>query len=233
MTDPTTLFASDSASVSKVNVTDTLSTLNLNTIDATVSGQLNVLGNTTLGSTAVNGDFSVNGSFSVEPTADGNSINSLTTLYLQNSPLAELVDIFNGAVTIAKDGTITAKGDLNVAGNVNLDGGETISAIAGEDINAGDALYISASGTVKKADSSDPDTLTVMGVAAKNALKDSKVAIIISGKAKGFKNLIAGKKYYLGSHGLISDTVPLNAVRPVVIGVAFSQAEIIIQPSGN
>ena len=50
------------------------------------------------------GDFSVDGTLSL----NGNSLNVVNTLYLQNNPLASLVDFFNGKVTINKDGTIRA-----------------------------------------------------------------------------------------------------------------------------
>jgi hypothetical protein len=88
-------------------VADTLSTLHLNTIDATVSATFKSLGDTFLGNTTVAGDLVVNGTYSVTQSNSGNVVNSLPNLYFQSSPLASLVDFFNGLVTINKEGAVT------------------------------------------------------------------------------------------------------------------------------
>ncbi|GEM_PF-4249185 len=103
LTPPDILLATQSAQLVDLTVTS----------DATVSGQLTAydlniqnslksLGTTTLGSTLVAGDFTVDGTMSLT----GDSINSLSTLHIQNSALAGDVDFFNGAVTIDKTGTL-------------------------------------------------------------------------------------------------------------------------------
>jgi hypothetical protein len=68
------------------------------------------LGTTSLGSTTIAGDLSVDGTFSVSE----NKINAIGTLYLQSSALAEELDIFNGKVVIDKNGGIVAQ-SLEVA----------------------------------------------------------------------------------------------------------------------
>jgi len=89
-------------STSSANI-DTLSTLNL-----TISGDLKSLGNTFLGNTTIAGNFSVDGTLSLT----GDSLNSIGTLYLQDNPLADKLDLFNGVVQIDKKGNITAQGEL-------------------------------------------------------------------------------------------------------------------------
>jgi hypothetical protein len=72
---------------------------------ATFSGTLKSLGETFLGQTIIAGDLSVDGTLSFT----GTSLNALTTLYIQNSPLAQSVNLFNGKVTIDKNGLIEAE----------------------------------------------------------------------------------------------------------------------------
>ena len=86
-------------STSSANI-DTLSTLNL-----TISGDLKSLGNTYLGNTTIAGNFSVDGTLSLT----GDSLNSIGTLYLQDGPLADSLNIFNGLITMDKTGNISAK----------------------------------------------------------------------------------------------------------------------------
>jgi hypothetical protein len=118
---------------------------------------------------------------------------------------------------------------VKIGGNLQIDGAITITATAGEDLKAGDALYVAGAKTVKKADSTDVLRATIVGVAAKDTLEGEQVQIIIGGKAKGFKKLQAGKPYYLGINAGISTTVPVNAVKSVLVGVAFSDSELLIQ----
>jgi hypothetical protein len=82
---------------------------------------------------------------------------------------------------------------------------------------------------VKKADASNEDALEVVGVAANNASINQEVTIIVGGKAKGFKNLEAGKRYYLGTTTALTNEVPEDALKSIPVGIAFSQTEMIIQ----
>ncbi len=114
LTPPSTLVATGSGQFTDIAVTNRTSTLALDALDATISGTLKSLGQTFLGTTTVAGDLSVDGTFSVT----GNSINALTTLFIQNNPLSNLVDFFNGKATIDKNGRIAveslALGDQSV-----------------------------------------------------------------------------------------------------------------------
>lgn len=107
------------------------------TSDATISGQLTAydlniqnslksFGNTTLGTTLVAGDLTVDGTMSLT----GSSINVSGVLSIQNSPLAESLNLFNGLITIDKEGNIVSSGQITVS-KINLTqsaGRSTLSA---------------------------------------------------------------------------------------------------------
>ena len=134
LTPPEILLATGSATLAELKITETLSSEKLFTaLDATVSGTLKALSDTFLGTTTIAGDLTVDGTFSIT----GSSINVIGSptchpeqsegyisfanaqddsdcgiLYIQNSPLASLVDFFNGSVTIDKDGLIKTEAVL-------------------------------------------------------------------------------------------------------------------------
>jgi hypothetical protein len=135
LTPPDSLFQTDSASLKELSVEKTATVSGeLQAYDATVSNVFKSLGQTFLGDTTVAGNLSVNGSLSLTE----NSLNVIGTpvnpgetptdgiLYIQNSPLANLVDFFNGQVTIDKDGNIKAKTITadQIKINVNQSGGQ-------------------------------------------------------------------------------------------------------------
>jgi hypothetical protein len=155
----------------------------------------------------------------------------MDTLYLQNEPLAGSIDIFNGAVIIEKDGTITAMGNINVGGNINVEGSITTSAVAAENISRGDVVYISESGKIKKADSTNIESVEAVGIAASDAPEGQKATIITGGKVKGLANLVPGKKYYLGENGTLTTDILPNALEGVSMGIAFSDSELVLQIS--
>lgn len=72
---------------------------------AVFTTSLKSLGETFLGSTIVAGDMVVDGTFSIQ---SGNTVNALPVLFIQKSPLAEMIDFFDGMVTVSKDGRISA-----------------------------------------------------------------------------------------------------------------------------
>ena len=254
ITDPETLFSdeeqeetelgsgsnadlADEIAAYSVTVSDSLRSFGATYLgDTTIAGAVTVTGSTYLGDTNVLGAFTVGSSFSISQNAinvEGTPFSDQEEpvdgiLFLQNSPLANKLDIFNGAVTIAKDGTIKTTGSVEVNGNLQIDGAITITATAGETIKAKDALYISAAGVVKKADSTNPNESAIVGIAANNALLGEKVLVIVGGKAKGFTTLEVGKKYYLGTNGLITPTPPALS-ESVPVGVAFSSNELVVQ----
>ena len=133
------------------------------------------------------------------------------------------------SVTIDRDGTISAKGNVKVKGDLQLEGAITITATAGEDIKAMDALYVSGKNEVKKADSTNADKAVVIGFAAKNTKKGTTVTVIIGGKAQGFESLKVGKRYYLKNNGGITDVAPLTQSSAIPVGVAFTESELLVQ----
>jgi hypothetical protein len=194
---------------------------------ATVSKTFRSIGKTYLGNTNISGILSVEHGVIISQ----NSISNMDTLYLQNEPLAGSIDMFNGAVIIERDGTITAMGNINVGGNLNVEGSITTSALAAENINRGDVVYISSSGQIKKADSTNIESIEAVGIAASDAVLGQKATIIIGGKVKGLASLVAGKKYYLGENGSLTTDILPNAVKSVSVGTAFSESELVVQIS--
>jgi hypothetical protein len=125
LTPPDTLFATGSARLSDITVTNTAKILYLDTEDATVSGAFKALGDASLANTTIAGELTQDGTLSI---TNGNSINvigdptcsitlnSLNTptdcggiLHIQNSPLAQGVNFFNGLISMDNTGTIWAK----------------------------------------------------------------------------------------------------------------------------
>ena len=208
--------------------------------NTTVTGAVTVAGQAYLSDTDVVGKFSVNNTITISENAvnvlgESTSKDEITggILYLQNAPEAVGLDIFSGKITIDKNGNITTQGSVNVKGDINVEGAITITATAGEEIKAHDALYISSENTVKRADATFKDRSTVIGIAASDTKKGSTVTIIIGGKVKGFKNLQAGKKYYLQTNAGITPTPPAGNSLTVPVGIAFSKEELLIQLSST
>ncbi|MGH9856801.1 MAG: hypothetical protein ACRD4B_03055, partial [Acidobacteriota bacterium] len=211
--------------------------------DTTIAGTVMVTGQTMLEDTSISGILSVDDRINVAGTLSitENAISVFGTpvtsgeeptdgiLYLQNSPLANLLDIFDGKLTIDREGNLKTEGTIEVGGDLKIEGGITTTATAGEAIQAGDALYISAANTVMKADGTDADKAAVIGIAANDAAIDEEVTVIIGGKAKGFTSLNIGERYYVETNGSITTTPPTGLVSPVSIGIAFSTTELLIQ----
>ncbi len=104
LTPPDILLATGSATLANINVSEKISTLNLEAYESTVSGTFRSLGMTYLGQTNVAGDITQDGMLSI---TQGSTINALPILYLQNSFLAEGIDLFNSKVTIDKTGLVS------------------------------------------------------------------------------------------------------------------------------
>ncbi|MFA6454178.1 MAG: tail fiber domain-containing protein [Microgenomates group bacterium] len=220
LTPPSILLSTTSAQLVDLSVaSEATFSGKLTAYEATISDTFKSLGNTFLGNTTIAGDFNIDGTMSIT----GNSISTLGNLFIQNGPLAGNVDFFNGKVVIDNQGNIKVGGNLEVAGAM------VIAANAGEDLVAGEAVYISSDGTVSKSDSTVSEKAQIVGLVASDAIQNSEVRVAISGKLGGFTNLIAGKKYYLGEFGQITTTPPINILRHIQAGIAFSSTEIIIQ----
>jgi len=245
LTSPTTLISSQSATTPSVYSTSTAQlTGDVAVGDLSISDSLQSFGLSYLGNTTISGDITVSGQSFLNDvsvlseiaiggdslTISSNSINvKEDTLFLQNGPLSGSIDLFNGKVTIEKDGTFKTTGNIKVEGDLNVEGAITITAIAGENIKAQDALYVSDDGIVKRADSTFTEKANVVGIAVKNASKGSKVTIVIGGKAKGFRGLKAGKRYYLKTNGGLTPDAPLDNLQAISVGTAFTDAELIVQ----
>lgn len=100
---------------------------------------------------------------------------------------------------------------------------------AGENLTAVDAVYISASNTVSKADAAT--NYQMIGFAESTVLSAASVPVISEGVLGGFTGLTAGSRYYLSTTGgAISTTVPTGAGNNVVqVGYAKSATELQIQ----
>ena len=110
LTPPDTLLATGSAQLATLTVESeaTVSGM-LNAYQAGIQDNFKVFGTTTLGKTNIAGDLNIDGTLSIE---NGNTINAISILHLQSSILAEGLDMFNGKVTIDKDGNIKTSGEV-------------------------------------------------------------------------------------------------------------------------
>ncbi len=148
LTPPDILMATGSATLASLKVTDALSSDKLFTaMDAKIAGDFSVLGKTNLASTTIAGDVTVDGTFNISQNAinviglatDATTDSSSGILFLQNSPLAQGLDIFNGLVTIDKGGNLRAQSvtvaDFRVVANKISGSGKIISGSKSVDIN--------------------------------------------------------------------------------------------------
>ena len=214
------------ASTNTLSVNESFKSFGLSYLgNTTISGNVTIAGQTYLSDTDVVGSLTVDNSIAIT----GNAISVDGTLYLQNTALSSSLDLFNGAITIDKNGNIVTEGNIKVKGDIQIEGAITITATAGEDIDAHQALYVSSDKTVKVADSTINNKSVVIGIAANTTKKGGRVTIIVGGKAKGFERLKAGAKYYLGPQGTITNRIPANAVKVVTVGIGFSEDELLMQ----
>lgn len=148
LTPPDVLFATGSATLANINITEKTSTLNLEALDATVSTTFKSLGETFLGQTTIAGDLSVDGTMSF---TNGDSINAFPVLYFQNNPLAQAVDFFNGAIALTKDGLIAAEslalGDQSL-GEAIIPAGQTEITIHSSFIIQNSKIFLTATSPV-------------------------------------------------------------------------------------
>ncbi|MBI2020466.1 hypothetical protein HYS94_03505 [Candidatus Daviesbacteria bacterium] len=106
LTPPEILLASGSAQLDELYVgSDAAIEGTLIAYNTEIQNQFQVFGTTTLSDTLIAGNFTVDGTLSIE---NGSEINVLGTLFLQKSILADSLDIFDGKVIIDKDGAIRA-----------------------------------------------------------------------------------------------------------------------------
>jgi len=101
----------DGNTIASLTVSDTFKSLGQTMLaDTIIAGDLNIDGTMTISGAAINSlacDVIPSGvEGSLHGGRDGNNCG---TLFLQSTPLADKVDIFNGLITLAKDGSITAQ----------------------------------------------------------------------------------------------------------------------------
>lgn len=115
----------------------------------------------------------------------------------------------------------------------NLENSEAVesSFTAGEDLAAGDAVYLSAANTVSKADADDDTKTRVIGFASAAVLATAAVLVKSSGIVPGLTGLTAGARYYLSATaGGITSTAPTSSGHNVMqVGFAKSTTELQIQ----
>ncbi len=105
LTTPDDLIASASGapSINTLHIFSNAQALKLTSIDATISGTFRSLADNFLGNTTVS-------NLTVGPLQlTQNAINTVGTLFIQNSPLAHMVDFFNGKITIDREGLLTTQ----------------------------------------------------------------------------------------------------------------------------
>ena len=106
LTPPDILLATASASLANLDVTSEATfSGTLHAYDLSVSNIFKSLGETILGKTLIAGDLIVDGTM----TISGNSISSIGTLFLQNDPFDDSINMFNDKVIIDRNGNLRAQ----------------------------------------------------------------------------------------------------------------------------
>ena len=145
---PDILLATGSATLANLSVTSNAEIgERLISYEIDISKNLKVFGNTTLGNTLIAGDLTVDGTLTISQ----NSLNSLPTIFLQNLPLAENLDIFNGKVVIDKNGNITTLGEVAAASITTnkLTISNILIASASAQLEASSSAQLATIGTAK------------------------------------------------------------------------------------
>jgi hypothetical protein len=108
-------------------------------------------------------------------------------------------------------------------------GKDVVNLTASAALAVGDAVYISAAGTVAKAQANAVATARVIGFAAESIGASASGPIQTDGILPGMTGLTAGATYYLSdaTPGLVSSTPPSGAGKYVVcVGTAISETEL-------
>lgn len=106
LTPPDILLATQSASLADISIISNAEISGkLTSYEAEIKDSFKVLGETILAKTIIAGDLTVDGIFSIE---SGSIINSIPALFIQKSSQANLVDFFDGKITLDRDGTLKA-----------------------------------------------------------------------------------------------------------------------------
>ena len=105
------------------------------------------------------------------------------------------------------------------------------SLVAGEQINAGQAVYVSSAGRVSKADRGADASSWVVGIASTSAMMaGGAVQVVRDGVVTGIlSGATAGTPYYLGTSGALSASLPAGAGRLIMVGVALNSTDLFVQ----
>jgi hypothetical protein len=105
-----------------------------------------------------------------------------------------------------------------------------LTFVAGENLAAGDAVYIDAAGQAFKADNDSGGASEAIGFARSTVLAAASVDVRIAGRAGGLSGLTVGARYYIGESGGITSTVPSASGEYIVqMGYAVSATEVVVQ----
>ncbi len=148
---PQAIISSQSAILANLDISSTLSSLNLEAVDATFSGTFKALADSFLGTASFHDDVTVDGTFSI---TGGKALNAIGTLFIQKSPLASLVTFFEGLVTIDDQGalktagTVTTKNTItnqlvikNTIGTDTIPAGSTVVTIKSGAVTADSKVF--------------------------------------------------------------------------------------------
>lgn len=109
-------------------------------------------------------------------------------------------------------------------------GNSEVTVTAGEDLAAGDMVYVSGSGEVSKAVATSEVGHVAIGAAKAAAMSGSDAVIVIQGVVEGYTGLTAGSLYYLSeTAGEVTDTAPTDEGSYVLpVGVAITDTSLAI-----
>ena len=117
------------------------------------------------------------------------------------------------------------------------DGSLSISALADHDLIIGEAIFITSTGTLRRADNS---LSPAVGVASTGGSVAQLVSYVSEGSIvrsdwtsiTGVENLIPGRVYYLASHGMLTPTPPtVGLSQQIGTAVSHYMLDVEIRPA--
>lgn len=137
-----------------------------------------------------------------------------------------------GAGDSGKIPGLDGSGKLDVTFMPTGFGADAVSYTAGENLTAGDLVYISAAGTVWKADA-NAVVKAAMGFVLASATAAASCTVYFEGTITGLSSLTPGSKYFLSAAatGAIVSTPPSGAADIVqMVGFATSATTLSFSP---
>jgi hypothetical protein len=107
----------------------------------------------------------------------------------------------------------------------------TFSYVAGENITMGQIVYIGLDGHAFIADNTNINCMDVIaGIATKDAIMGTSVQVAKFGKISASTGLVAGKHYFLGTAGTVTNVCPLASGSFICgIGAAVDNTTMLLQ----